>query len=258
MNPTGSSVLVTGGASGLGRAAGALLAQLGAHVIVFDRDAEAAPAHADAIGGTAVVGDVADEATVWSAVETATIHAPLRGLVCCAGIPRGIRTIGRDGSPSSAHPLAQFERVVRVNLIGTFNCIRLAATAMSKNEPGPDGERGAIVTTASIAAFDGQAGQAAYAASKGGVVAMTLPVARDLAGVGIRVNSIAPGAFATPIMGDGESAERFREMLEPDILFPTRFGDADEFADLTVHLLTNRYVNAETIRLDAGFRMSAR
>jgi NAD(P)-dependent dehydrogenase (short-subunit alcohol dehydrogenase family) len=258
MELSGSAVLVTGAGSGLGAATARALAQQGAAVVLLDRDAERVHDVASDLGGAAVVGDVADPDAVEAAVRSAVAIGPLRGLVCCAGIPRGVRTIGTDGAFASAHPLEQFERVLRVNLLGTFNAIRLAATAMSATTPGREGERGAIVCTASIAAFDGQVGQAAYAASKGGVVSMTLPIARDLARHGIRVNTIAPGAFETPIMGPPESARRFQAALGPAILFPPRFGDPAEFAALALELLRNTYLNGETIRLDAGLRMPAR
>jgi NAD(P)-dependent dehydrogenase (short-subunit alcohol dehydrogenase family) len=253
-----SSVLVTGGGSGLGEATARALSSRGAAIVVLDRDEHRAAEVARQIDGRARTGDVADAADVEAAIDMAIEMAPLRGLVNCAGIPRAIRTIGRDGSYGSAHPVEQFERVVRVNMVGTFNCIRLAATAISRAEPGADGERGAIVNTASTAAFDGQVGQAAYAASKGGVVAMTLPIARDLAAAGIRVNTIAPGAFDTPIMGAGETAQNFRDLLGPHIVFPTRFGRPDEFASLVIELLTNTYINGETVRLDAAMRMPSR
>ena len=178
--------------------------------------------------------------------------APSGSLVNCAGIGSASRTIGRDGSYESAHNLAAFTRVISINLIGTFNCIRLAATAMSQTEPLADGERGAIVNTASVAAFDGQIGQAAYSASKGGLVGMTLPIARDLAVVGIRVNTIAPGLIDTPIYGRGEGAEAFKDNLKRDVVFPDRLGHADEFASLALELITNSYMNGETIRLDGG------
>ena len=257
MKIEGSSVLVTGGASGLGEATSRMLAQRGGHVVIFDRDEERGARIAAEIGGTAIVGDVVDTDDVRRAVDCALATSPLRGLVNCAGVPRSIRTIGRDGAYESAHRLDQFDRVVRVNLLGTFNCIRLAATAMSRYDPDEDGERGTIVNTASTAAFDGQIGQAAYAASKGGVIAMTLPIARDLSRVGIRVNTIAPGAFETPIMGPDDTAASFHKRLDPHILFPKRFGRAEEFARMAVELLTNGYVNGETVRLDAAMRMPA-
>ena len=177
-------------------------------------------------------------------------------LVNCAGIGIAVRTIGRDGAYESAHPLDVFTRVVTVNLIGSFNCIRLAATAMSRTDPvGPDGERGAILNTASVAAFDGQVGQAAYSASKGGIVGMTLPIARDLAPIGVRVNTIAPGLIDTPIYGSGEGADAFKARLERDLLFPGRLGIPSEFASLALELIGNSYMNGETVRLDAGVRL---
>jgi NAD(P)-dependent dehydrogenase (short-subunit alcohol dehydrogenase family) len=181
--------------------------------------------------------------------------APLKALVNCAGIGWATRTIGKDGDYASAHDLDQYRRVIEINLIGTFNCIRLAATKMSLNEPDEDGARGAIVNTASVAAEDGQIGQAAYSSSKGGVVGMTLPVARDLAVVGIRVNTILPGLIDTPIYGAGEGSEAFKGKLAQDVLFPKRLGRASEFATLAVELLSNSYMNAESIRIDAGIRM---
>jgi NAD(P)-dependent dehydrogenase (short-subunit alcohol dehydrogenase family) len=166
------------------------------------------------------------------------------------------RTIGRDGTFASAHDLAMFERILRINLVGTFNCVRLAATAMSTAEPvDEDGQRGAIVTVASVAAFDGQIGQAAYSASKGGIVGLTLPLARDLAVVGIRVNCVAPGLFDTPIYGHGPQAEEFKDRLKRDVLFPHRLGRSPELASLIHELLTNDYMNAEVVRADAGVRL---
>jgi len=175
--------------------------------------------------------------------------------VTAAGFGWATRTIGKDGQYASAHDLGMFQKVIEVNLVGTFNCIRLAATAMSQTEPLGDGERGAIVTVASVAAFDGQIGQASYSASKGGVVGITLPVARDLSAVGVRVNCIAPGLIDTPIYGTGEGAEAFKEKLKRDVLFPKRLGTADEFAGMAVELLANSYMNAEVIRVDGGVRM---
>jgi NAD(P)-dependent dehydrogenase (short-subunit alcohol dehydrogenase family) len=199
--------------------------------------------------------DVTDEEQVIAAVEAAKELGPLRVLVNCAGIGWPQRTVGKDGQYGSAHSLDIFSKVIQINLIGTFNCIRLAATAMSQVEPLADNERGAIVNTASVAAYDGQIGQAAYSASKGGVVGMTLPVARDLAAIGVRVNTIAPGFIDTPIYGSGESSEAFKARLAPNLLFPQRFGYADEFASLAVELVTNSYMNGESIRCDGGVRM---
>jgi NAD(P)-dependent dehydrogenase (short-subunit alcohol dehydrogenase family) len=175
--------------------------------------------------------------------------------VTAAGIGWATRTIGRDGQYSSAHDLGVFKKVVDINLTGTFDCVRIAATAMSQTDPLEDDERGAIVTVASAAAFDGQIGQASYSASKGGVVGMTLPVARDLSAVGVRVNCIAPGLIDTPIYGEGEGSEAFKERLKKDVLFPKRLGEADEFATLAIELLANSYMNAAVIRVDGGVRM---
>jgi NAD(P)-dependent dehydrogenase (short-subunit alcohol dehydrogenase family) len=180
---------------------------------------------------------------------------PLKSLVNCAGIGWAGRTIGKDGQYATAHDLDLYRRVIEINLIGTFNCIRLAATKMSLNAPDADGGRGAIVNTSSLAAEDGQIGQAAYSSSKGGVVGMTLPVARDLAVVGIRLNTILPGLIDTPIYGTGEGSDAFKSKLSNDVLFPHRLGHAVEFASLALELLTNSYMNAESIRLDAGARL---
>jgi len=198
---------------------------------------------------------VTDTDQVIASVEAAKDLGPLKALVNSAGIGWATRTIGKDGEYSSAHDLNIFKKVVEINLIGTFDCIRIAATAMSQNEPDEYGERGAIVNTASVAAEDGQIGQASYSASKGGVVGMTLPVARDLAAVGIRVNTILPGLIDTPIYGTGEASEQFKERLQVGVLFPKRLGAPAEFATLAAELLTNSYMNAESIRLDGGIRM---
>ncbi|MGH9055974.1 MAG: SDR family NAD(P)-dependent oxidoreductase, partial [Acidimicrobiales bacterium] len=206
-------------------------------------------------GGIFVHADVTNADEVTAAVEAAWELGPLRSLVNGAGIGWATRPIGKDGSYQSAHNLDAFTRVISINLIGTFNCIRLAATAMSQTEPLADGERGAIVNTASLAAFDGQIGQAAYSASKGGVVGMTLPVARDLAVVGVRVNTIAPGLIDTPIYGSGEAADAFKEKLRRDVVFPDRLGHPEEFASLAVELITNSYMNGETIRIDGAARL---
>jgi NAD(P)-dependent dehydrogenase (short-subunit alcohol dehydrogenase family) len=255
MDISGAAALVTGGASGLGEATARLLAERGARVVVLDLDEERGPQVAAEIGGLFAPADVRDTAQVTAAVDAATGLGPLRVLVNCAGISIPARTIGRDGAYASAHDLDLFQLVVGVNLIGTFNCARLAATAMSRNEPGADGERGAILNTASVAAFDGQIGQAAYSASKGGIVGLTLPLARDLAVVGIRVNTIAPGLIDTPIYDKAPDPEAFKERLKRDVLFPPRLGRAEEFASLALELLTNPYLNAEIVRLDAGARL---
>jgi NAD(P)-dependent dehydrogenase (short-subunit alcohol dehydrogenase family) len=258
MDITGASAIVTGGASGLGEATARLLGQRGAKVVVvdLDRQADKGEVVAKETNGVFAAADVTDEEQVIAAVEAAKELGPLRVLVNCAGIGWPQRTIGKDGQYSSAHGLDIFTKVIQINLIGTFNCVRLAATAMSQVDPlSEDGERGAIVNTASVAAYDGQIGQAAYSASKGGVVGMTLPIARDLAAVGIRVNTIAPGFIDTPIYGAGETAEAFKAKLAPNLLFPARFGYAEEFASLAVELVTNSYMNGESIRCDGGVRM---
>jgi len=255
MDLTGTSAIVTGGASGLGESTVRLLAERGARVVVVDMNAEKGEAVASDVGGVFARADVADADQVIAAVEAAQEMAPLRALVTAAGIGWATRTVGRDGTYESAHDLDVFKKVVEVNLIGTFNCVRLAATAMSRNEPvDGDGQRGAIVTVASVAAFDGQIGQASYSASKGGVVGMTLPVARDLAAIGVRVNCIAPGLIDTPIYGTGPQSDEFKEKLKRDVLFPKRLGTSEEFASMAVELLTNDYMNAETIRVDGGIR----
>jgi NAD(P)-dependent dehydrogenase (short-subunit alcohol dehydrogenase family) len=255
MDLNGTSAVVTGGASGLGAATSRLLAERGVHVVVADLQEDKGTALAKEIGGIFVATDVTKAESVIVAVEAAIEMGPLKSLVNSAGIGWATRTIGKDGDYASAHDLDLYRRVIEINLIGTFNCIRLAATKMSLNEPDADGARGAIVNTASVAAEDGQIGQAAYSSSKGGVVGMTLPVARDLAVVGIRVNTILPGLIDTPIYGEGEGSEAFKAKLGQDVLFPKRLGHASEFASLAVELLSNSYINAESIRIDAGIRM---
>jgi NAD(P)-dependent dehydrogenase (short-subunit alcohol dehydrogenase family) len=255
MDINGSSSIVTGGASGLGESTVRLLAARGARVVVLDMQDEKGEALAKELGGVFVHADVTNTDEVIAAVEAAKELGPLRSLVNCAGIGAASRTIGRDGTYDSAFNLDYFNKVLQINLLGTFNCIRLAATAMSQTEPLADGERGAIVNTASLAAFDGQIGQAAYSASKGGVVGMTLPIARDLSVVGIRVNTIAPGLIDTPIYGTGEASEAFKDKLKRDVVFPDRLGHPDEFASLALELITNSYMNAETIRIDGAARL---
>ena len=250
MKLTGVAAIVTGGGSGLGRATAEALAAKGAKVTVFDLNPAAAEEAAKAIGGLAVAGDVADEASAGAALaKAAAAHGPARVLVNCAGIGTPKRVVGREGP----QPLADFERVIRVNLIGTFNMIRLAAAEMAKLEP-IEGERGVIVSTASIAAYDGQIGQAAYSASKGGVVAMTLPIARELAQFGVRVNTIAPGIFMTPMMfGLPQAAQ---DSLGASVPFPARLGQPAEYAALAIHIIENGYLNGETIRIDGALRMA--
>jgi NAD(P)-dependent dehydrogenase (short-subunit alcohol dehydrogenase family) len=227
-------------------------------VLVLDVDADRGPEIAEDIGGRFTKADVRSEEEVITAVDAACGLGPLRVLVNCAGIGHPSRTIGRDGAYESAHGLDVWERVLSINLTGTFNCVRLAATAMSRTEPDADGQRGAIVNTASIAAFDGQIGQAAYSASKGGIVGLTVPLARDLAVVGIRVNTIAPGLIDTPIYDPMPDAEAFKEKLKRDVLFPPRLGTSREFASMALELITNSYMNAAVIRLDAGARLQPR
>lgn len=256
MELNGISAVVTGGASGLGEATARLLTQRGAKVVIADLQDDKGETVAKELDGAFVHVDVTNTDHVIEAAEAAKSLGPVRALVNCAGIGWATRTIGKDGEYSSAHDLETFRKVIEVNTIGTFNCIRIVATAISQTDPvGADEERGAIVNTASLAAFDGQIGQAAYAASKGGVVGMTLPIARDLRAVGVRVCTIAPGLIDTPIYGSGEASEAFKANLTKDVQFPKRLGHADEFATLAVELLSNSYMNAETIRIDGGARL---
>ncbi|HWB67959.1 MAG TPA: SDR family NAD(P)-dependent oxidoreductase [Mycobacteriales bacterium] len=250
-----TSAVVTGGASGLGAATARLLAQHGAAVVVADLQDDKGQALAKEIGGEFVHTDVTDTDSIIAAVDTAVGMAPLRSLVCCAGIGWPERTIGKDGEYAAAHSLDTYKRVIAINLVGTFDCVRIAATAMSRTDADENGQRGAIVLTSSVAAEDGQIGQAAYSSSKGGVVGMTLPVARDLSVVGVRVNTILPGLIDTPIYGEGPASEEFKSRLGAGVLFPKRLGRAEEYASLAVELLRNDYMNAESIRLDAGIRM---
>lgn len=250
MDIDGVSAIVTGGASGLGEATTRQLAGRGAHVVVLDMADDKGEPLAKEVGGVFVHADVTNPDEVQAAVDAAVEMGPLRVLVNCAGIGWAQRTVDRGGAP---HDLGVFEKVVSVNLIGTFNCIRLAASAMSATEPLEFGERGAIVNTASVAAFDGQIGQASYSASKGGVVGMTLPIARDLAAVGIRVNTIAPGLIDTPLLGLLPDPQK--EALGQSVLFPKRLGTPADFASLATELVTNGYLNGETVRLDGGIRM---
>ncbi len=255
MELNGISAIVTGGASGIGEGCARLLAGRGAKVVIADLQDDKGNALASEIGGAFAHVDVTNPDDVKAAIELAKEMGPLRALVNSAGVGWATRTIGKDGSYDSAHDLDVFRKVIEINLIGTFNCIRLAATAMSTTEPLESGERGAIVNMASVAAFDGQIGQASYSASKGGVVGMTLPVARDLSAVGIRVNTVAPGLIDTPIYGEGEGSEAFKANLEKGVLFPKRLGSAEELASMVIELLGNSYMNAETVRVDGGIRM---
>jgi NAD(P)-dependent dehydrogenase (short-subunit alcohol dehydrogenase family) len=249
MDITDAHVAVTGGGSGLGEAVARALAVRGARVTVIDRNAEAAARVAAEIRGHALALDVTDAAAGPALDAAIAALGPLRGLVNCAGIGGAERIVGRQGPMD----LDAFERTIRVNLIGTFNMLRLAAARMQSNPPDADGARGAIVNTASVAAFDGQIGQAAYAASKGGIVALALPAARELARFGIRVNTVAPGIFRTPLLA--ELPEEVQQGIAASIPFPNRLGKPEEFAELVLLCLTNSYLNAEVIRLDGGARL---
>lgn len=249
----GASAIVTGGASGIGEACSRQLTALGARVVIADLQEDKGQALASELGGLFVKCDVSSEEDGAAAVAAASEMGPLRALVNSAGIGWAARTIDRNNEPM---PQAQFDRVIKVNLLGTFNMLRLAAAAMAKTEAlDADGQRGAIVNMASVAAFDGQIGQCAYSASKGGVVGMTLPIARDLAAAGIRVNTIAPGLIDTPIYGEGEASDAFKAHLGQSVLFPKRLGSADELASMVMELVTNPYMNGEVIRVDGGIRM---
>jgi NAD(P)-dependent dehydrogenase (short-subunit alcohol dehydrogenase family) len=254
MNIQGQAAIVTGGGSGLGEAVARELARQGAKVTVLDINEAGAQRVAAEIGGLGLKCDITDEASVSAALDAAEAqHGPVRIVMNIAGIGTAKRVIQRDGSPA---PLADFERVVRVNLIGTYNVTRLAAARIAKAAPLEDGERGVVVNTASVAAFDGQVGQQAYAASKGGVVGMTLPMARDLAQFGIRCCTIAPGLFATPLMN--ELPQEVQQSLAQSIPFPKRLGKPEEFAALAAHIVTNAHLNGEVIRLDGALRMAPR
>ncbi len=250
MNVEGAGALVAGGASGLGAAAARALAAAGAEVVLADLNAEKGEALAREIGATFLPADVTDAEAVSSAVERAASAAGgLRVSVCCAGIGWAER-VAHKGGP---HNLEYFSNVVKVNLIGSFNVLRLAADAMSGNEPDAEGERGVCVNTASIAAYDGQIGQVAYAASKGGIVGMTLPAARDMASRGVRVMTIAPGLFDTPLLA--ALPEEARTALGAAIPFPSRLGRPEEYARIVLEIVANRMLNGETIRLDGALRM---
>jgi NAD(P)-dependent dehydrogenase (short-subunit alcohol dehydrogenase family) len=250
MNLKDAGTIVAGGASGLGAATARALAERGARVAIADLNEDGAGALADELGGVAFKTDVTDESQVEAAVAGAVeAFGGIRFAASCAGIGWAERTVGKNG-PANLQP---FETVIRVNLIGTFNVLRLSAAAMSGNDPDEDGERGAVVMTASIAAYDGQVGQTAYSASKGGIVGLTLPAARDLARQGIRVCTIAPGTFDTPLLA--ALPEAAREELGKQVPFPSRLGKPEEFAALACHIAENRMLNGETIRLDGALRM---
>lgn len=251
MNAEEQIAIVTGAGSGLGEATARALAARGARVAIFDVGIERAQAVAADIGGIAVKCDVSDAASGVAAMAEVTGKlGTARILVNCAGIAIGVKTIGKDGP----HPLDQYRRVIEINLIGSFNMIRLFADAAAKLEPLAGGERGVIVNTASVAAYDGQVGQAAYSASKGGVVGMTLPIARDLARSGIRVCTIAPGIFKTPMMA--AMPQEVQDSLGAAVPFPSRLGEPAEYAALALHIVDNQMLNGETIRLDGAIRMA--
>jgi NAD(P)-dependent dehydrogenase (short-subunit alcohol dehydrogenase family) len=254
MNIQGQSAIVTGGGSGLGEAVARELARQGAKVAVLDVNAAGAQRVAGEIGGIACQCDITDSASVTAALDAAqAAHGVPRIVMNIAGIGTAKRVIGKDGSPA---PLEDFERVIRVNLIGTYNVIRLAAARIAPLEALEDGERGVMLCTASVAAFDGQVGQEAYSASKGGIVGMTLPLARDLAQWGVRVVTVAPGLFMTPLMK--QLPEPVQESLAASIPFPKRLGKPEEFASLAAHIVGNTHLNGEVIRLDGALRMAPR
>jgi NAD(P)-dependent dehydrogenase (short-subunit alcohol dehydrogenase family) len=254
MKIEGISALVTGGGSGLGAATAVALAQAGAKVAVLDVGAEKAQAVARETGGIAITADITDTASVNAALAAATAaHGVPRIVMNIAGIGTAKRVLARDGTPN---PLEDFERIIRVNLLGSYNVLRLAAARIAPLEPLADGERGVMLLTASVAAFDGQVGQQAYSASKGGLVGMTLPLARDLAQFGIRVVTLAPGLFSTPLMR--ELPEEVQQSLAASIPFPKRLGHPEEFAALACHVVTNTHLNGEVIRLDGALRMAPR
>ena len=250
MDIAGKVFIVTGGASGLGEGAARALAAKGARIVIADLQADKGEAIAAEIGGAFVRCDVSSEADGQAVVARAVGLGKLMGLVNCAGIAPAVKTVGKDG----AHPLAVFTKTITVNLIGSFNMIRLAAEAMAKNTPEATGERGVLVSTASVAAYDGQIGQAAYSASKGGVVGMTLPIARDLARNGIRNMTIAPGIFGTPMMFG--MPKEVQEALAASVPFPSRLGTPADYAKLVKHIIENDMLNGEVIRLDGAIRLA--
>ncbi|MDP9863133.1 MULTISPECIES: SDR family oxidoreductase [Streptosporangium] len=253
MDLNGAAAIISGGASGLGEATARDLAAHGVTVVIADLNEERGKSLADELGGVFVKTDVSDEEQVQAAVDAAVATGkPLRIVVNSAGIGWATRTVNRDGSP---HDLASYRKVIEVNLIGTFNLMRIGAAAVARTEPvDADGQRGVVVNTASVAALEGQTGQVAYSASKGGIVGMTVPAARDLAAVGIRVNTICPGIIDTPIYGFSPNAEEFKAKLVAPVVFPKRMGQPSEFAHLVRSLIENDYMNAETIRFDGGIR----
>ncbi|MFN3415631.1 MAG: 3-hydroxyacyl-CoA dehydrogenase [Caldimonas sp.] len=252
MDIKGKVFIVTGGASGLGEGAARMLAREGGKVVIADLQADKGEAVAQDIDGVFVKCDVASEDDGKTVVARAVSLGKLMGLVNCAGIAPAVKTVGKDG----AHPLAVFTKTITVNLIGSFNMIRLAAEAMCRNEPEPTGERGVLISTASVAAYDGQIGQAAYSASKGGVVGMTLPIARDLARNGIRNMTIAPGIFGTPMLFG--MPKEVQDALAASVPFPSRLGTPEDYAKLVHQIITNEMLNGEVIRLDGAIRLAPR
>ncbi len=255
MNISGNTFLISGGGSGLGAATAKIIAESGGNVVLADINQEAGASTKAALGDAArfVHTDITQEDAVAHALRfTRDSFGRLDGVVNCAGIAIAEKTVGKEGP----HALAAFQKVIDINLVGTFNVIRLAAAMMAENAPGEDGERGVIINTASVAAYDGQVGQAAYAASKGGIVGMTLPIARDLARSGIRVMTIAPGIFDTPLLAG--LPEKARISLGEQVPFPSRLGDPAEFGQLAKHIIENRMLNGEVIRLDGAIRMAPR
>ena len=253
MDLTGTAAIISGGASGLGEATARALAAAGSTVVVADLNADRGAAVAAELGGKFVQTDVADEASVSTAVDVAAaLPSPLRVIVNCAGIGWAERTVNRDGSP---HSYATFRKVIDINLIGTFNLMRIGAAAVARTQAvDADNQRGVVINTASVAGIEGQTGQLAYSASKGGIIGMTVPAARDLAAIGMRVNTICPGIIDTPIYGTGPASAEFKAKLAAPIVFPKRMGTAAEFARLARSLIENDYMNAEVIRFDGGIR----
>ena len=253
MDVNGIAAIVSGGASGLGEATARALAAAGATVVIADLNEDGGKRVASETGGLFARTDVADEVSVQAAVDAAAgTGLPLRVAVSCAGIGWAARTVGRDGTP---HDLAAYQRVININLVGTFNVMRIAAAAMARTEPADaDGQRGVVVNTSSVAGIEGQTGQIAYSSSKGGIIGMTVPAARDLSVIGVRVLTICPGIIDTPIYGSGPDSDAFKEKLAAPVVFPRRMGTAAEFAQLVLALIENDYMNAETIRFDGGIR----
>ena len=250
MDIAGKIFIVTGGASGLGEGTARMLAAAGGKVVVADVQADKGQSLAKDIGGAFVKCDVTQEADAQATVAQAVSLGKLVGLVNCAGIAIGAKTVGKDGP----HPLASFARVININLIGSFNMIRVAADAMCKNEPEPTKERGVLINTASVAAYDGQIGQAAYSASKGGIAGMTLPIARDLARNGVRCMTIAPGIFGTPMLFG--MPQEVQDALAASVPFPSRLGTPQDYAKLVKHIVENDMLNGEVIRLDGAIRLA--